>query len=63
MTLHKIKNFQTAIICYDNILLIDPKNLDALYNKGIAFEAMGQLDDAIDCFKKSLTIDSHFLTH
>ena len=30
MTLHKIKNFQNAIICYDNILFIDPKNLDAL---------------------------------
>ena len=30
-TLYKLEDFQNAIICFDNILSIDPKSLDALY--------------------------------
>jgi tetratricopeptide (TPR) repeat protein len=48
-----------AITCYNQALLLDPKNPDILINMGNTYSAMGQFDSAISCYKDALDINPH----
>jgi tetratricopeptide (TPR) repeat protein len=50
-----IKN---EIKSYDDVLKKDPKNLNALINKGTALAEIDKFKEAIDCYDKALKIDS-----
>lgn len=39
---------------FEEILLVDPKNSDVLYNLGMCFTEMGHPDKAITVLKKSI---------
>ena len=47
-----------AISWFDNTLVHDPNNIEALYNKGLAFEALGLDDDAQSLFDKVKNLES-----
>lgn len=49
---------ENSIKLFDKILKSDPKNIVALNNKGCIFLEFGNLDDALDCFRNALKIDS-----
>ena len=55
--LYKLGKFEEAIKCYDEVLNIDPKDIDALNNKGIALGKLGKLDEAIKCYDKASKIN------
>ena len=45
-----------AIIYYDKALAINPKYENALYNKGLAFDNLGNYNEAIKYYDKALAI-------
>ncbi|HJN57701.1 MAG: tetratricopeptide repeat protein [Nitrososphaerales archaeon] len=55
--LYKLGKFEEAIKCYNKVLDIDPKDIDALNNKGIALGKLGKLDEAIKCYDKASKIN------
>jgi|TARA_B100000315_G_scaffold6008_1_gene6020 tetratricopeptide (TPR) repeat protein len=58
--LYKKGKFKEAIICYNEVLKIDPKDIDALNNKGIALGKLGKLDEAITCYDEASKIDPEY---
>jgi|TARA_B100001964_G_scaffold181083_1_gene200205 tetratricopeptide (TPR) repeat protein len=55
--LYKLGKFEEAIKCYDEVLKIDPKDIDALNNKGIVLGKLGKLDEAIKCYDEASKIN------
>lgn len=51
-------NYEKAIEAYDKYLSNNPKNVKALYNKGRAYEEIGDLANAEKDFLKALESDS-----
>jgi len=48
---------KSAISFFKKIIKQDPKNIDALYNQGIALNQLRKYQDAITCFDKVLEIN------
>ena len=57
---HAKSNFSDAIECYDVALKIKPRFAMALACKGMSLGEIGELDYALTCFKKALTIDKDY---
>lgn len=57
---HKINDFDNAIYCFDKCLELNKDFIHALIKKGYSLEGTEphRLDEAIECFKYILTIDS-----
>src|SRR3972149_4437598 len=51
--------YDKAISQFDQILIIDPNNVDALYYKGNIFSQTGKFDEAIPFYEKVLALDPH----
>lgn len=49
-------NFDEAIEKFDRALLLCPRYVNALYNKGITLMKFLKYQDAIDCFSKALSL-------
>jgi tetratricopeptide (TPR) repeat protein len=45
---------EKAVACFDEALLLDPRNSEALVKKGSALERLKRLEDAIDCYDKAI---------
>ncbi|MGB6014613.1 MAG: tetratricopeptide repeat protein, partial [Nodosilinea sp.] len=60
-SLYKASFLENAIACYDAALDIKPDLHEALYNKGIALDDLGQYEAAIACYDAALDIkpDDH----
>jgi len=52
------EKYWDAISWFDNTLIHDSNNIEALYNKGLALEALGLDDDAQSLFDKVKTLES-----
>lgn len=46
-----------AMECYEQAILINPKDPDLWNSKGLVLRTMGRYDEAIECFNQSLQID------
>lgn len=60
MEKHKLQDFHGAIIDYSQAIIIDKKNRDAYYNRGICEFALDNLDEAIKDFNKTLELDPKY---
>ncbi|MDC0194378.1 tetratricopeptide repeat protein [Candidatus Nitrosopelagicus sp.] len=49
--------FTDALGCFEQSLLLDPKNPNLLNLKGAALRSLGRYDEALDCYNKSLELD------
>ena len=49
---------EEAIKCYDKILGIDPRALNAYHNKGVALEKLGRHEEAEKCFAKVKKVEA-----
>lgn len=48
-----------AIVCFDEVLALDPKYAEALVKKGTALEKIGKLDDAIQYYDRAIEADQN----
>ncbi len=53
--LTQIRNYSSAIICYDEALVIDPDDSNVLVNKGDALTNLGIYEEAKQCYDKVLS--------
>ena len=53
-------NNTKAISFYDKILIIDPKNADAYFNKGLVLANQKNYDDSIKCFEKVIELSPDY---
>jgi len=49
--------FEEAIEAYSNVLVNNPKNVNALYNRGRSHEELGNLDEAENDLKSAYNLD------
>ena len=54
--LERPRNRERALKNYDAAILLEPENGEAYYNRGLALEAMGERDRAIDDFTTALEL-------
>jgi tetratricopeptide (TPR) repeat protein len=47
-------NFHESIIDFYNVLSHDPQNVDAILQMGLSFAGLGEYDNAIDCYDKTI---------
>ena len=52
------KLWNEAIFRWNQVLNIDPRNAKAHNNLGVAYEAMGKIDEAIESYKRATELDS-----
>ena len=46
-----------ALACFDEILVLDQNNTDALVKKGVALERQRKLNEAIECYDRAIAAD------
>lgn len=49
--------FEDALSCFEQALLLEKNNADIWNQKGATLRSMGRYDEAIECFNKALEID------
>jgi tetratricopeptide (TPR) repeat protein len=52
---------ENAIVCFDEVIAVDPTIADAFVRKGTALERLGRLDEAIENYDRAIALD-HSLT-
>ena len=52
---------KAAIPFFKKIIKQEPKNIDALYNQGLALNQLKKYQDAITCFDKVLDINPEYI--
>ena len=53
------KLWNEAIFRWNQVLNIDPRNAKAHNNLGVAYEALGKIDDALQSYKRATDLDSN----
>jgi tetratricopeptide (TPR) repeat protein len=48
---------EQAVECFDEALVLDPHNTEALVKKGAALERMRKLPEAIECYDRAIALD------
>jgi len=48
---------EAAMRCFDEVLVLDPRNAEALVRKGIALEQLQKLGEAIECYDRAIAAD------
>lgn len=56
-----LQQADTALVCFDEVLALDPTNAEAFVKKGAALEKLSKLDEAIDCYDRAIALD-HSIT-
>jgi tetratricopeptide (TPR) repeat protein len=54
------KNFAEAIIYFSKVIDLEDKNVYAYYNRGLAKEAVGDIEGAVNDYKKCISINKTF---
>lgn len=50
-------DFEQALSCFEQAILMDQKNAEVWNLKGAALRSMGRYDEALECFNKALELD------
>jgi tetratricopeptide (TPR) repeat protein len=53
--------YEEAVQSYDQVLVMDPRSIDALNGNGLAFNNLGRYEEAITWFDKAIKIDPTFI--
>ena len=51
---------EKALECYEKTIQINPKNEDAIFNKGLIKAEQNKLEEAKDCFKEVVKINNNY---
>ena len=53
------KLWNEAIFRWNQVLTIDPRNAKAHNNLGVAYEALGKIDEALESYKRAAELDAN----
>ncbi|MCK5398114.1 MAG: tetratricopeptide repeat protein, partial [Thermoplasmata archaeon] len=51
------RQYEDALVAYDEALSIDPNHLQSLFNKAVVLQMLGRVGDALTCYEKALKIN------
>ena len=51
------QEYEKAIVIYDQVLELDPRNARSLHSKGNVFDILGRYEEAIVCYESALECD------
>ena len=51
------RQYEDALVSYDEALSIDPNHLQSLFNKAVVLQMLGRVGDALTCYEKALKIN------
>ena len=54
---HRLGDFEEAVRLYRDVIRIDPSNHTVLYDLGLAYQAAGRPQEALDAFEKAIALD------
>lgn len=57
-TLLNLDRPEEAIGCFNEVIVFDPKNSEALVKKGVALERLRKLEEAIECYDQAIAANS-----
>lgn len=49
--------YDEAIVCYDEAIALEPKDVDTWNNKGAALFNQGKYEEAVVCYDEAITLD------
>ncbi len=53
---------EAAVVCFDEVLALDPNHTGALVKKGAALERLQKLNEAIECYDRAIALDGSMTT-
>ncbi len=53
------RNYEEALVAYDEALNIDPKHFQSLFNKAVVLQMLGRVGDALTCYDKALEVNAN----
>ena len=56
------KSYQDVILCYEQVIRLDPKHIIAHHGKGVMLANLGRHSEAIKSFDRALEIDQDFIS-
>lgn len=56
LNLTEFGEYEIALAYFDTVLTLDPTYIDAMYNRGVCFEEMNEVEQAINVYKNILVI-------
>ena len=57
---YEAKDLDNAILFYEKVIELDPKDADAYHNLGVAYHHKGEIDKAIPLFEKAIELNPKF---
>lgn len=51
------QEYEKAIVTYDRVIELDPRNARGLHSKGNVFDILGRFEEAITCYESALECD------
>jgi tetratricopeptide (TPR) repeat protein len=57
-SLLNVDKAEEALACFDEALMLDARNAEALVKKGTALERLRKLEEAIECYDRAIAADS-----
>lgn len=58
VTLHNRAKYEAAVICYDEVIALEPNFATAWNSMGNSLAALGRYDEALECYEKALETGS-----
>ena len=59
--LYNSQRYEDALSKYDEALNANPQCKEALFNKGLCYQALNDNNKALECFGQALTVDENYL--
>ena len=56
-TLLSLDQAAEALACFDEVIVRDPQNAEALLKKGTALERLGRADEALECYDRAIAVN------
>jgi tetratricopeptide (TPR) repeat protein len=56
----KLSQTQEGLQCFDQVIAIDPNQVNAWYNKGVTLDKLGKIQEALQSFDRAIAIDPNY---
>lgn len=61
-TLLSLDKPDEALVCFEEVLVLEPRHAEGLVKKGTALERLGRTDEALECYDRAIAVDGSLTT-